>query len=104
MLCRERTWRAFPRRGRGHFKPPPTRPAAARRPDLSVRELRGNVATRLQKLHDGLYDAIVLARARRARAPVDIRTPNTTPLPFLPRPARNHRPRSAPERRALPDG
>ncbi|MDD3916870.1 MAG: hydroxymethylbilane synthase [Synergistaceae bacterium] len=55
-----------------------------RRPDLSVRELRGNVATRLQKLHDGLYDAIVLAHAGLER--LDIRTPNTTPLPFLPAP------------------
>ena len=54
------------------------------RPDLSVRELRGNVATRLQKLHDGLYDAIVLAHAGLDR--LGIRTQNTMPLPFLPAP------------------
>ncbi|MEM9620965.1 MAG: hydroxymethylbilane synthase [Pseudomonadota bacterium] len=35
----------------------------ARRPDLSVRPIRGNVDTRLAKLADGEYDAIVLAAA-----------------------------------------
>ena len=35
----------------------------ALRPDLEVRELRGNVDTRLRKLQDGQYDAIVLAAA-----------------------------------------
>jgi hydroxymethylbilane synthase len=35
----------------------------AARPDLAVRELRGNVDTRLRRLADGDYDAIVLARA-----------------------------------------
>ena len=35
----------------------------ALRPDLSVRELRGNVDTRLRRLAEGAFDAIVLARA-----------------------------------------
>jgi hydroxymethylbilane synthase len=35
----------------------------ALRPDLDVRELRGNVDTRLRKLQEGQYDAIVLAAA-----------------------------------------
>jgi len=35
----------------------------ALRPDLHVRELRGNVDTRLRRLGDGDFDAIVLARA-----------------------------------------
>jgi hydroxymethylbilane synthase len=35
----------------------------ARRPDLEIRELRGNVDTRLRKLAGGQYDAIVLACA-----------------------------------------
>lgn len=35
----------------------------AARPDLSVKFLRGNVQTRLQKLDDGDYDAIILAAA-----------------------------------------
>lgn len=33
------------------------------RPDLDVADIRGNVDTRLRKLHDGEYDAIVLAAA-----------------------------------------
>lgn len=33
------------------------------RPDLSIKFLRGNVNTRLQKLDDGEYDAIILAAA-----------------------------------------
>lgn len=35
----------------------------AARPDLEIRDLRGNVNTRLKKLDDGLYDAIILASA-----------------------------------------
>ena len=34
-----------------------------RRPDLDIRDLRGNVNTRLKKLDDGEYDAIILASA-----------------------------------------
>lgn len=33
------------------------------RPDLEIKDLRGNVNTRLQKLDDGEYDAIILACA-----------------------------------------
>jgi hydroxymethylbilane synthase len=33
------------------------------RPDLVVKDLRGNVQTRIQKLKDGVYDAIILAMA-----------------------------------------
>jgi len=36
---------------------------AALRPDLKIKDLRGNVNTRLQKLDDGEYDAIILAAA-----------------------------------------
>lgn len=35
----------------------------AMRPDLVIRDLRGNVNTRLKKLDDGEYDAIILAAA-----------------------------------------
>ena len=35
----------------------------AKRPDLEIRDLRGNVDTRLRKLDEGLYDAIILAAA-----------------------------------------
>ncbi|MCL1980138.1 MAG: hydroxymethylbilane synthase [Proteobacteria bacterium] len=36
---------------------------AALRPDLSIVDLRGNIDTRLRKLDDGLFDAIILAGA-----------------------------------------
>jgi len=36
---------------------------AARRPDLRITDLRGNVGTRLRRLDDGDYDAILLATA-----------------------------------------
>ncbi len=39
----------------------------ALRPDLEVRDLRGNVDTRLRKLAEGGYDALVLAAAGLAR-------------------------------------
>ncbi|MFO0572536.1 MAG: hydroxymethylbilane synthase [Polyangia bacterium] len=39
----------------------------ALRPDLDVQPLRGNVDTRLRKLHAGEYDAVVLATAGLAR-------------------------------------
>ncbi len=36
---------------------------ADRRPDLQIRSLRGNVNTRLRKLDEGEYDAVILAAA-----------------------------------------
>jgi hydroxymethylbilane synthase len=39
----------------------------ALRPDLQVRDLRGNVDTRLRKLRSGQYDAVVLAAAGLVR-------------------------------------
>jgi hydroxymethylbilane synthase len=36
---------------------------AVRRPDLRIEPLRGNVNTRLRKLDEGVYDAIILAAA-----------------------------------------
>ena len=39
----------------------------AKRPDLIIKDLRGNVGTRLQKLDDGHYDAIILASAGLTR-------------------------------------
>jgi hydroxymethylbilane synthase len=39
----------------------------AARPDLRIEELRGNVDTRLRKLAEGKYDAVVLAAAGLAR-------------------------------------
>ena len=41
------------------------------RPDLDVRPIRGNVDTRLRKVHDGEYDAAVLAAAGLTRLGLD---------------------------------
>ncbi|MFC1749320.1 hydroxymethylbilane synthase [Pseudomonadota bacterium] len=43
------------------------------RPDLEILDLRGNVNTRLKKLDDGLYDAIILAAAGLIRLGFDER-------------------------------
>jgi hydroxymethylbilane synthase len=40
---------------------------AALRGDLDLADIRGNVDTRLEKVRDGLYDAVVLARAGLVR-------------------------------------
>jgi hydroxymethylbilane synthase len=56
----------------------------ALRPDLEVRELRGNVDTRLRKLADGGFDAIVLARAgleRLGRGGEGVPLPELVPAP-----------------------
>ncbi len=62
----------------------------AARPDLEVRDIRGNVDTRLRKLHDEPYDAIVLARAGIQRVGLDLGdTPHEDldPAVCLPAPA-----------------
>jgi hydroxymethylbilane synthase len=56
----------------------------AARPDLDVRELHGNVDTRLKRLADGDYDAILLARAglaRLGRADAGVALPALVPAP-----------------------
>lgn len=45
----------------------------ALRPDLDIKFLRGNVQTRLQKLDDGEYDAIILAAAGLIRLELQAR-------------------------------
>lgn len=42
------------------------------RPDLELRELRGNVPSRIEKLREGHYDAIVLAAAGIDRLELDL--------------------------------
>lgn len=60
----------------------------ARRPDLQLLDLRGNVNTRLAKLDDGGYDAIVLACAGLARLGFDARIRARLDAPgWLPAPA-----------------
>jgi hydroxymethylbilane synthase len=52
----------------------------ARRPDLRIEMLRGNVPTRIQKLDDGLYDAVVLAAAGLTRLGMAARITQELPL------------------------
>ncbi len=51
----------------------------ARRPDLDIRSIRGNVGTRLSKLDSGEFDAIVLAAAGLNR--LDLRRADVHTLP-----------------------
>ncbi|HET9990641.1 MAG TPA: hydroxymethylbilane synthase [Kofleriaceae bacterium] len=52
----------------------------ARRPDLKIEMLRGNVPTRIKKLDDGLYDAVVLAAAGLTRLGMADRITQALPL------------------------
>lgn len=55
------------------------------RPDLTVLDIRGNVETRLQKLDEGEYDAIILAEAGLKRLGLDDRiTQLLSPKTMLP--------------------
>jgi hydroxymethylbilane synthase len=42
------------------------------RPDLEIKDLRGNVPTRVKRLREGLYDGILLARAGLVRLELDL--------------------------------
>ena len=44
-------------------------------PDLTLKDLRGNVPTRINKLRDGQYDAIILAQAGIRRLEIDLSEP-----------------------------
>ena len=60
------------------------------RGDLNVQELRGNVPTRVQKLRDGEYDAVLLAAAGLARLGLELSGLEVIPLDplhFVPAPA-----------------
>lgn len=60
----------------------------ALRPDLAIADLRGNVNTRLGRLDDGRYDAIILACAGLERLAMAHRiTARLTPPQWLPAPA-----------------
>jgi hydroxymethylbilane synthase len=52
----------------------------ARRPDLQIAMLRGNVPTRIRKLDDGEFDAIVLAAAGLTRLGLAARITQELPL------------------------
>lgn len=59
------------------------------REDLIIKDLRGNVPTRIQKLKDGNYDAIILAKAGINRLNIDIsdfHVIDLSPMMFIPAP------------------
>jgi hydroxymethylbilane synthase len=67
-----------------------TSQAKALRPDFEMKNLRGNVPTRLGKLRDGDYDAIFLAAAGVGRLEIDLSEFNVMkllPTRFVPSPA-----------------
>lgn len=53
------------------------------RPDLIIKDLRGNVNTRLRKLDEGQYDAIILAAAGLIRLEMPQRIKQFLPTEFL---------------------
>lgn len=60
------------------------------RPDVELKDIRGNVPTRLQKLKDGQFDAILLAMAGIQRLKLDMSdfvTIRLNPKEFIPAPA-----------------
>jgi len=60
------------------------------RSDLQINDLRGNVPTRIQKLRDELYDAILLAKAGVDRLQLDLSEFHVevlNPTEFVPAPA-----------------
>ncbi|MBU2018330.1 MAG: hydroxymethylbilane synthase [Bacteroidetes bacterium] len=60
------------------------------RPDVELKELRGNLPTRIDKLRQGGYDAILLAKAGIDRLKIDLsefETFEMDPTEFVPAPA-----------------
>ena len=60
------------------------------RPDLEIVDLRGNVPTRIQKLRDEDYDAIMIAKAGVHRLGIDLSefyVEELEPMEFIPAPA-----------------
>jgi hydroxymethylbilane synthase len=48
--------------------------------DVTIKDLRGNVDTRVRKLHDGLYDAIIMAKSGLKRLGFERYIKETLPL------------------------
>jgi hydroxymethylbilane synthase len=55
-------------------------------PDLMVKDLRGNVDTRIRKLNEGEYDAIILAEAGLTRLGIRLAGERFPPEKFVPSP------------------
>lgn len=67
----------------GTSSPRRTAQMLARRPDLTILPLRGNVDTRLRKVLSGEYDAIVLAKAGLARLGLQAHISEVFPLEVM---------------------
>ncbi len=62
----------------------------AYRPDFEIKDLRGNVPTRIDKLRDEKYDAIMIAKAGVSRLNINLdefHVEEITPLELIPAPA-----------------
>src|SRR5690606_846458 len=60
------------------------------RPDLEIEDLRGNINTRIQKLRDENYDAIMIAKAGVERINIDLsdfHVEEINPTEIIPAPA-----------------
>lgn len=55
-------------------------------PEITIQDLRGNVDTRLRKMSDGEYDAIILAEAGLTRLGLRVPGERLTPDKFVPSP------------------
>jgi hydroxymethylbilane synthase len=53
------------------------------RPDLQMKDIRGNIDTRLKKLHAGEYDALVLAEAGLTRLGLAAEITQTLPMAII---------------------
>jgi hydroxymethylbilane synthase len=56
------------------------------RPDLIVKPIRGNIETRIRKVHDGEFDAVVLAQAGISRLGLDVKFQRLSMDTFPPSP------------------
>ncbi len=54
-----------------------------KRPDLNVKTIRGNIETRIKKVHDGIFDGIVLAQAGINRIGIKV-SHHTLPIDDFP--------------------
>ncbi|MDD1689123.1 MAG: hydroxymethylbilane synthase [Methanoregula sp.] len=55
-------------------------------PDITIKDLRGNVDTRIRKMSAGEYDAIILAEAGLTRLGIQIKGESFPPEKFVPSP------------------
>jgi hydroxymethylbilane synthase len=56
------------------------------RPDVTVKPIRGNIETRIKKVHDGEFDGIVLAQAGISRLGLDVKFQKLSMDTFPPSP------------------